>query len=79
MVVLGSREQLCIHEKVRSLHGKAQTNACHALCKKRKKHYCAHFSRVSGNNLNFKFGIAKAFDHISIALKRIGYAALSFL
>ncbi|XP_027167698.1 regulator of telomere elongation helicase 1 homolog isoform X1 [Coffea eugenioides] len=47
MVVLGSREQLCIHEKVRSLHGKAQTNACHALCKKRKKHYCAHFSRVS--------------------------------
>ncbi|CAN4086784.1 unnamed protein product [Withania somnifera] len=47
MVVLGSREQLCIHEEVSLLRGKTQTNACHALCKKRKKHYCAHFSRVA--------------------------------
>ncbi|KAL3528782.1 hypothetical protein ACH5RR_008104 [Cinchona calisaya] len=47
MVVLGSREQLCIHEEVRLLHGKVQTNACHALCKKRTKRYCSHFSRVS--------------------------------
>lgn len=51
MVVLGSREQLCIHKDVRVLHGKAQTNACHALCKKRTKRYCAHFSRVSGKNV----------------------------
>ncbi|GFP88878.1 regulator of telomere elongation helicase 1 [Phtheirospermum japonicum] len=47
MVVLGSREQLCIHEQVSLLRGKAQTNACHALCKKRTKQYCAHFSRVT--------------------------------
>ncbi|KAL8465834.1 hypothetical protein ACS0TY_035084 [Phlomoides rotata] len=47
MVVLGSREQLCIHEQVNLLRGKAQTNACHALCKKRTKRYCAHFSRVT--------------------------------
>ncbi|KAL3632993.1 Regulator of telomere elongation helicase 1 [Castilleja foliolosa] len=47
MVVLGSREQLCIHEQVSLLRGKAQTNACHALCKKRTKRYCAHFSRVT--------------------------------
>ncbi|XP_060205661.1 regulator of telomere elongation helicase 1 homolog isoform X2 [Lycium barbarum] len=47
MVVLGSREQLCIHEEVSLLRGKTQTNACHALCKKRKKRYCAHFSRVA--------------------------------
>ncbi|CAA2964075.1 regulator of telomere elongation helicase 1 isoform X1 [Olea europaea subsp. europaea] len=47
MVVLGSREQLCIHEEVSLLRGKAQTNACHSLCKKRTKRYCAHFSRVT--------------------------------
>lgn len=48
MVVLGSREQLCIHEDVSKLHGRAQTNACHSLCKKRQKRYCAHFPRVAG-------------------------------
>ncbi|KAK1358284.1 Regulator of telomere elongation helicase 1 [Heracleum sosnowskyi] len=47
MVVLGSREQLCIHEEVSSLRGRAQTNACHSLCKKRQKRYCAHFPRVA--------------------------------
>ncbi|CAI9773626.1 unnamed protein product [Fraxinus pennsylvanica] len=47
MVVLGSREQLCIHEEVSLIRGKAQTNACHSLCKKRTKQYCAHFSRVA--------------------------------
>ncbi|KAL8043163.1 hypothetical protein ABFX02_09G100200 [Erythranthe guttata] len=46
-VVLGSREQLCINDQVRSLRGKAQTNACHALCRKRSKRYCSHFSRVT--------------------------------
>ncbi|KAL2463124.1 RAD3-like DNA-binding helicase protein [Forsythia ovata] len=47
MVVLGSREQLCIHEEVSLLRGKAQTNACHSLCRKRTKRYCNHFSRVT--------------------------------
>ncbi|XP_051147548.1 regulator of telomere elongation helicase 1 homolog isoform X2 [Andrographis paniculata] len=46
MAVLGSREQLCIHEQVSLLHGKTQTHACHALCKKRTKRFCSHFSRV---------------------------------
>ncbi|XP_052182750.1 regulator of telomere elongation helicase 1 homolog isoform X2 [Diospyros lotus] len=47
MVVLGSREQLCIHEGVSLLHGKAQTNACHSLRKKLKKQFCRHFSHVT--------------------------------
>ncbi|XP_023730407.1 regulator of telomere elongation helicase 1 homolog [Lactuca sativa] len=47
MVVLGSREQLCIHPDVSLLHGKTQTNACHFLCQKRTKRYCTHFPRVS--------------------------------
>ncbi|XP_022714945.1 regulator of telomere elongation helicase 1 homolog isoform X2 [Durio zibethinus] len=47
MVVLGSREQLCIHDEVSLLRGKAQTNACRFLCKKHQKHYCTHFSRVA--------------------------------
>ncbi|KAI7752038.1 hypothetical protein M8C21_009219, partial [Ambrosia artemisiifolia] len=47
MVVLGSREQLCIHPDVSLLHGKAQTNACHHLCQKRTKRYCTHYPRVS--------------------------------
>lgn len=51
MVVLGSREQLCIHEEVSLLRGRTQTNACHLLCKKRTKRYCAHFSRVAGTTV----------------------------
>ncbi|KAM7483732.1 hypothetical protein LguiB_008315 [Lonicera macranthoides] len=47
MVVLGSREQLCIHKDVSLLRGRAQTNACHSLCRKRKKRYCAHYPRVA--------------------------------
>ncbi|XP_059642020.1 regulator of telomere elongation helicase 1 homolog [Cornus florida] len=47
MVVLGSREQLCIHEEVSLLRGRTQTNACHSLCRKRKKRYCAHYPRVA--------------------------------
>ncbi|WRX27695.1 ATP-dependent helicase [Theobroma cacao] len=47
MVVLGSREQLCIHDEVSLLHGKAQTNACRALCRKRQKRHCTHFPRVA--------------------------------
>ncbi|XP_048493386.1 regulator of telomere elongation helicase 1 homolog isoform X3 [Beta vulgaris subsp. vulgaris] len=42
MIVLGSREQLCIHDKVKLLQGKAQTNACSYVRKRRSKHYCKH-------------------------------------
>lgn len=51
MVVLGSREQLCIHDEVSLLRGKAQTNACHFVCRKRGKRQCTHHTRVSGNIL----------------------------
>jgi regulator of telomere elongation helicase 1 len=51
MVVLGSREQLCIHDEVSLLRGKAQTNACHLLCRKRGKRNCVHYSRVAGNSV----------------------------
>ncbi|XP_028756069.1 regulator of telomere elongation helicase 1 homolog isoform X2 [Neltuma alba] len=37
MVVLGSREQLCIHDQVSLLRGRTQTNACHLLCRRRGK------------------------------------------
>lgn len=53
-VVLGSRQQLCIHDEVSLLDGRAQTNACHFLCRKRgktekdEKHCCRHYSRVAG-------------------------------
>ncbi|GJS23384.1 bifunctional 3-dehydroquinate dehydratase/shikimate dehydrogenase, chloroplastic-like protein [Tanacetum coccineum] len=40
MVVLGSREQLCIHPEVSIMHGKVQNNACQLLCQKRTKQYC---------------------------------------
>ncbi|URD77018.1 regulator of telomere elongation helicase [Musa troglodytarum] len=44
MAVLGSREQMCIHDEVRLLRGRAQNNACHYLCKKR---LCPHQLGVS--------------------------------
>ncbi|CAH8337055.1 unnamed protein product [Eruca vesicaria subsp. sativa] len=43
MLVLGSRDQLCVNEQVNSLRGNALTNACHHLCKKRQ---CNHFNRL---------------------------------
>ncbi|CAA7025798.1 unnamed protein product [Microthlaspi erraticum] len=46
MVVLGSREQLCVNQEVNSLRGKALTNACQFLCKKRGKRQCNHFNGV---------------------------------
>ncbi|CAK8535776.1 unnamed protein product [Lathyrus sativus] len=48
MTVLGSREQLCIHEKVKLLRGKTQTNACRSACRRRAKpkHQCNHFQNV---------------------------------
>uniref|UniRef100_A0A453EZM7 Regulator of telomere elongation helicase 1 homolog n=5 Tax=Triticinae TaxID=1648030 RepID=A0A453EZM7_AEGTS len=44
MAVLGSREQMCIHEEVSKLRGKAQNNGCHYLCKKR---LCRHNNIVT--------------------------------
>ncbi|RDX67065.1 Regulator of telomere elongation helicase 1-like protein [Mucuna pruriens] len=46
MVVLGSREQLCIHDEVKLLRGKTQTNACRLLCRRRGKRQCNHFYQV---------------------------------
>ncbi|KAF7814283.1 regulator of telomere elongation helicase 1-like protein isoform X1 [Senna tora] len=46
MIVLGSREQLCIHDEVSLLRGKTQTNACHLLCRKRAKRRCNHSNLV---------------------------------
>ncbi|XP_010538012.1 PREDICTED: regulator of telomere elongation helicase 1 [Tarenaya hassleriana] len=46
MVVLGSREQMCVNEEVRSLRGKALANACQYLCRKRGNRQCEHFNRV---------------------------------
>lgn len=59
MVVLGSREQLCIHDEVSLLNGRTQTNACHFLCRRPKreksekseKPRCTHYSRVAGISL----------------------------
>ncbi|XP_020105851.1 regulator of telomere elongation helicase 1 isoform X2 [Ananas comosus] len=44
MAILGSREQMCIHDEVRSVRGRAQNNACHYVCRKR---LCRHHSHVS--------------------------------
>ncbi|KAG8051464.1 hypothetical protein GUJ93_ZPchr0001g32890 [Zizania palustris] len=44
MSVLGSREQMCIHNEVSKLRGRAQNNACHYLCKKR---WCRHQNSVT--------------------------------
>ncbi|OAY36775.1 regulator of telomere elongation helicase 1 homolog isoform X10 [Manihot esculenta] len=46
MVILGSREQLCIHDEISLIRGKAQTNACHFVCRKRGKSQCTHYARV---------------------------------
>ncbi|KAI5070881.1 hypothetical protein GOP47_0013132 [Adiantum capillus-veneris] len=45
MVVLGSREQMCIHSDVKQLRGRGQNQACRALCKSRA---CHHQNRVAG-------------------------------
>nr|XP_007150664.1 hypothetical protein PHAVU_005G171300g [Phaseolus vulgaris]ESW22658.1 hypothetical protein PHAVU_005G171300g [Phaseolus vulgaris] len=47
MGVLGSREQLCIHDEVKLLRGKTQTNACRFLCRRRGKRQCSHFHQVA--------------------------------
>ncbi|KAK7375603.1 hypothetical protein VNO78_35510 [Psophocarpus tetragonolobus] len=47
MGVLGSREQLCIHDQVKLLRGKTQTNACRVLCRRRGKRQCSHFLKVT--------------------------------
>jgi hypothetical protein len=45
MVVLGSREQMCIHKDVRSMRGRAQNHACRHLVKDRN---CHHHNKVPG-------------------------------
>ncbi|XP_010062453.2 regulator of telomere elongation helicase 1 homolog [Eucalyptus grandis] len=47
MMVLGSREQLCIHDEVSLLRGRAQNNACHYACRKGAKSRCKHYSLVA--------------------------------
>ncbi|GAU11015.1 hypothetical protein TSUD_113080, partial [Trifolium subterraneum] len=48
MIVLGSREQLCIHDKVKLLRGKTQTSACRSACRRtaKSKLRCGHFNKV---------------------------------
>ncbi|WJX74795.1 DNA helicase [Trifolium repens] len=48
MTVLGSREQLCIHDKVKLLRGKTQTNTCRFACRRKAKSKlrCDHFNKV---------------------------------
>ncbi|PIA42612.1 hypothetical protein AQUCO_02000207v1 [Aquilegia coerulea] len=43
MVVIGSREQLCINEDVQVLRGRAQTNACQFL---RRKRNCSNYKSL---------------------------------
>ncbi|XP_074285300.1 regulator of telomere elongation helicase 1 homolog isoform X2 [Silene latifolia] len=43
MMVLGSREQLCIHEKVKLLRGRAQSNSCQYHRKRSNKRACGHY------------------------------------
>ncbi|GJM94023.1 hypothetical protein PR202_ga10634 [Eleusine coracana subsp. coracana] len=50
MAVLGSREQMCIHDEVRTLCGRAQNNACHYLCKKRLCRHQNHVADYMRNN-----------------------------
>ncbi|MCO5548021.1 hypothetical protein L7F22_001477 [Adiantum nelumboides] len=45
MVVLGSREQMCIHTEVKQMRGRGQNQACRTLCKSRA---CHHQNRVAG-------------------------------
>ncbi|CAJ2661269.1 unnamed protein product [Trifolium pratense] len=48
MTVLGSREQLCIHDKVKLLRGITQSTACRSACRRKdmSKPRCGHFNKV---------------------------------
>ncbi|KAI4329268.1 hypothetical protein L6164_021552 [Bauhinia variegata] len=48
MIVLGSREQLCIHDRVSLLQGRTQNNVCRILCRRRGKDHCNHNQKVPG-------------------------------
>ncbi|KAK9100891.1 hypothetical protein Scep_024321 [Stephania cephalantha] len=61
MGVLGSREQLCIHDEVRLFSGKAQNNACQYLCRIRE---CSYHSR-------FLYGALLFFDFFLKILESI--------
>lgn len=54
MVVLGSREQMCIHRDVQNLRGRAQNHACRSLTKGRN---CHHYNRVAGVALSFSSAV----------------------
>ncbi|GKD66468.1 regulator of telomere elongation helicase 1, partial [Tanacetum coccineum] len=47
MVVLGSREHLCVHPRVSQMHGKRQTTACRFLCQNRAEERCDHYPLVT--------------------------------
>ena len=49
MVVLGSREQMCINRDVQNLRGRAQNHACRSLTKGRN---CKHYNGVAGIQLS---------------------------
>lgn len=76
MVVLGSREQLCIHEEVSSLRGRAQNNACHFLCRKGAKRRCKHYFHVAGE-LNLSVNVSSWKHDICIVVSR-WFVSLSF-
>lgn len=66
MVILGSREQLCIHDEVSLLRGKAQTNACHYVCRKRKSGRCAQFTLAAGNSPPLVCGSCNTFKNMKL-------------
>ncbi|KAG0459532.1 hypothetical protein HPP92_022660 [Vanilla planifolia] len=53
MGILGSREQMCIHDDVKKLHGRVQNIACHSLCKRRKCRYQLNVSEFMKSNKAF--------------------------
>jgi regulator of telomere elongation helicase 1 len=64
MVVLGSREQMCIHSDVQSMRGRVQNHACRSLTKGRN---CHHYNRVAGmgdsnvTTLSIQFTVASEY------------------
>ncbi|PKA56302.1 DNA repair helicase UVH6 [Apostasia shenzhenica] len=55
MGILGSRVQMCIHDKVQKLSGSAQNHACHSLCRRKKCHYHLNVSEFMRNRHDVGF------------------------
>ncbi len=55
MTILGSREQLCIHDKISKLKGSALNQACNARC---AKHSCQYKNNLEGYEGNSVGGVA---------------------